>query len=138
MKQKILSAGAVIVHRTPLQCRYLLLRCFRYWDFPKGIVEAGEAPLSAARREVEEETALSALDFLWGTAFLETLPYGPGKVARYYLASTPTDKVELPVNPELGRPEHDEFRWLLYRDARALLSPRLVPVLDWAHGLSAC
>jgi len=36
------------------------------------------------------------------------------------------------VNAELGRPEHDEFRWLPYQEARALLSPRLIPILEWS------
>lgn len=138
MKQKILSAGVVVLHRRPDGCRYLLLRSYRYWDFPKGVVEADEAPLSAACREVREETSLNALEFSWGQDFCETPPYGPGKVARYYVAETLADAVMLPVDPQLGRPEHDEFRWLRYSSARALVSARLLPVLDWAHGLTGC
>ncbi len=138
MKQSMLSAGVVILHRNQHGCRYLLLRCYRYWDFPKGMVEPGEQPLSAACREVEEETSLSELDFLWRQVYLETPPYGKGKVARYYLASTLSDKVALQINPQLGRPEHDEFRWLEYHDARTLLSARLLPVLDWAHAVTGC
>ena len=38
--------------------RYLLLRCFGYWDFAKGELEPGEAPLAAARRELAEEVGL--------------------------------------------------------------------------------
>lgn len=136
MKQKMLSAGVVILRRGQDAGRYLLLRSYHYWDFPKGHVEAGEDPLSAACREVREETSLMELDFFWGHEFRETPPYGQGKVARYYLAETRTDKVELLVNPELGFPEHHEFRWLDYRGARALLSPRLLPILDWAHAVS--
>ncbi|SDY55524.1 bis(5'-nucleosidyl)-tetraphosphatase [Collimonas sp. OK242] len=138
MKQKFLSAGVVLMHREHARCRYLLLRAYSYWDFPKGMVEPGETPQLAACREVREETALDDLDFIWGQAFFETPPYGAGKVARYYLAITHTDSVELKINPQLGRPEHEEFRWLSYRDARVLLSERLVPVLDWAHVLSGC
>jgi len=138
MRQRSLSAGAVIVHRDQGCCRYLLLRSYRYWDFPKGAVELGETPMLAACREIREETGLSDIDFAWGHTFVETAPYGPGKVARYYLALAPTDKVELLVNPQLGRPEHEEFRWLEYCEARQLLSPRLLPVLDWAHALSGC
>ena len=36
--------------------RVLLLRVYNYWDCPKGVVEPGEDPLAAARREVREET----------------------------------------------------------------------------------
>ena len=138
MKQKILSAGIVILRREHIGCRYLLLRSYRHWDFPKGVVEAGEHPFAAACRETREETALDDLDFAWGQAFFETAPYGPGKVARYYVASTRTSGIELGINPQLGRPEHNEFRWLDYPDARALLSPRLLPALDWAHALTGC
>lgn len=39
---------------------------------------------------------------------------------------------------ELGRPEHGEYRWLRYGEARALLSARLIAILDWARGVSGC
>jgi len=113
--------------------RYLLLRAYRYWDFPKGMVEPGEEPLAAAKREVEEETTLTSLQFLWGEAYYETEPYGKGKVARYYLAKATGGEVRLPVNPLLGRPEHEEFRWLPFDAALALLAPRVVEVLKWAR-----
>jgi len=41
--------------------------------------------------------------------------------------------VTLPVSPELGRPEHHEFRWTGWDEARALLPARLLPILDWAR-----
>lgn len=138
MKQKMLSAGVVVLHHGSDGCRYLLLRSYRYWDFPKGMLEAKETPFSAARREVLEETALGGLDFMWGQEFYETLPYGAGKVARYYVALTHTDTVALPINPQLGHPEHHQFLWLEYVEARALLSPRLLPIIDWAHALTGC
>jgi bis(5'-nucleosidyl)-tetraphosphatase len=40
--------------------------------------------------------------------------------------------VELPVNPELGHPEHQEFRWLAFDPARKLVVPRVAAVIDWA------
>lgn len=51
------SAGAVIFYRQPDgQIEYLLLKHNeRYWNFPKGRIEAGEDSLAAARREVEED-----------------------------------------------------------------------------------
>lgn len=129
------SAGVVVARRAPGGWRYLLLRAFRNWDFPKGRVEPREQPREAAVRETREESALADLEFRWGDAFLETEPYAGGKVARYYLACSPSGQVSLPVNPELGRPEHQEFRWLEYGQARPLLSPRLHPILDWARSV---
>jgi len=129
------SAGVVVVRRHPDAWRCLLLRSFRYWDFPKGLVEAGEEPLAAAIREVEEETRLADLAFRWGESFHETEPYSGGKVARYYVAESARGEVSLPVSPELGRAEHDEFRWLRFDAARALLVPRVQAALDWARKL---
>jgi bis(5'-nucleosidyl)-tetraphosphatase len=131
-KSPALSAGVVIVRRFEDQYRYLLLRVRDYWDFPKGIVEPGEDPLAAAIREAEEETTLTHLDFRWGHPFTETEPYGKNKIARYYVAESPQGEVFLPVTEELGKPEHDEFRWLEYDAARGLLVPRVLAVLDWA------
>jgi len=135
MAQEKLSAGVIVVRRETDSCRYLLLRVYNYWDFPKGIVEPGEDPFQTGRREVEEETGLKDLIFSWGYDYRETQPYGPGKVARYYVAETRQIQVVLPVSPELGRPEHHEFRWVNYEEARRLLSPRVVSILDWAHAL---
>jgi 8-oxo-dGTP pyrophosphatase MutT (NUDIX family) len=130
-----LSAGAVVVRPAEEGWRYLLLRAFRNWDFPKGMVAPEEDPRQAAVREVEEEAGLDALEFRWGEVWQETEPYAGGKVARYYLACSPSGRVVLQVSPELGRPEHHEFRWADYAQARAMLPPRLHPVLDWAHGV---
>ena len=66
------------------------------------------------------------------TSFRETPPYARGKVARYYVAESVVGTVVLPVNPELGRPEHHEFRWLELDAAARLLPPRLQQVLLWA------
>jgi bis(5'-nucleosidyl)-tetraphosphatase len=131
----VLSAGAVIVRLFDDQYRYLLLRVRDYWDFPKGMVEPGEDPLVAAIRETEEETTLTGLNFRWGHEFIETEPYGKNKIARYYLAESPQGEVFLPVTEELGKPEHEEFRWMEYDTARGLLVPRVMTVLEWAGKL---
>jgi bis(5'-nucleosidyl)-tetraphosphatase len=128
-----LSAGVVVVRRFGGEPHFLLLRAYDYWDFPKGLVESGEQPFQAAVREVEEETTLADLQFVWGREFRETPPYGKGKIARYYLAESPYGEVDLPVSPELGFPEHEEFRWLVYGSAAELLKDRLQPILKWAY-----
>jgi 8-oxo-dGTP pyrophosphatase MutT (NUDIX family) len=129
----IRSAGVIPVRFGENGPEFLLLRVFRYWDFPKGEVERGEEPLATACREVLEETGLGDLAFNWGGDFYETPPYGrQAKVARYYLAQAGTAEVRLGINPELGAPEHHEFRWVGVERARNLLNPRVAAALDWA------
>lgn len=127
-----LSAGAVIVRRSASGWLFLMLRAYRNWDFPKGMVEAGEDPLAAALREVREETLIEDLEFRWGEVYQETGPYGHRKIARYYLAATHTEKISLPVSLELGRPEHDEWRWVDRDTALSLASTRIQPIVRWA------
>ncbi len=136
MAARILSAGVVVLHWHRDHYRYLLLRAYNYWDFPKGIVEANESPFEAAAREVEEETAITELNFRWGTCFYETPPYNHGrKIARYYVADTPDSSIHLPVNPELGRPEHSEYRWVTRQQAWKMVTPRVQAVLGWSDGI---
>jgi len=127
------AAGAVVFRRSDRGIRILLLRAYKNWDFPKGLVEPGENELAAAKREVEEETGLADLEYPFGEEFKETVPYSGNKVARYYLAETGADKIELPVSSELGRPEHHEYRWVSFDEAEELLPPRLSIVLEWAR-----
>jgi 8-oxo-dGTP pyrophosphatase MutT (NUDIX family) len=127
------AAGAVVFRRSERGIRLLVLRAYKNWDFPKGLIEQGEDALAAARREVLEETGLADLAYPFGDEFKETLPYAGNKVARYYLAETDAEKIELPVSPELGRPEHHEYRWISFDEAEDLLPPRLGVVLEWAR-----
>jgi 8-oxo-dGTP pyrophosphatase MutT (NUDIX family) len=127
-----LSAGVVVVRETDDGWRFLLLRAFSHWDFPKGMVERDEDAAAAAVREVREESLIDDLKFAWGNASTLTGPYSRGKVAEYFIASTATEEVTLPVNDELGRPEHSEYRWVDYEEALRLVSPRVRPVVQWA------
>ncbi len=133
MSVKKHAAGVVVTRGIEGEIRYLLLRCYSYWDFPKGEMEPGEKPLSTAQREAKEETGLSDLQFPWGDVYTETPVYGKGKIARYYLADSPSGEVCLPVSPELGFPEHHEFRWVTYEQARPLVNERIGAVIDWAR-----
>ena len=132
-KIKTRSAGIVPVRLGPAGPEYLLLRAYAYWDFPKGELGPGEAPLATARRELVEETGLHDIVMRWGEDFVETPVYGRGKVARYYLAAVDGGEVVLGISPELGRPEHHEYRWLEFDEALALLNERVAEVLRWAH-----
>ena len=132
----ILSAGIVLVRRQDREWKYLFLRAFRNWDFPEGIVESGEDPLDTAKREMAEEAGISDLHFRWGHIYRETEPYSGGtKVARYYIAETHNSRVVFSVNPELGRPEHHEYRWLTYKEIRDLAPTRLKDIVEWANAV---
>jgi len=128
-----MSAGVVIVSLMERKLKFLLLRAYRNWDFPKGIVEPGESPIDAALREVREETALDDISFDWGLVFMETGPYNKGKIARYYIARSKEQQILLPINPELGVPEHQEARWVSVDKALGLVSARLKPVVRWSY-----
>ena len=133
MAERILSAGVVVVRRAEDGWRVLLLRVYNYWDCPKGLVETGEDPLATARREVGEETGIEDLEFRWGEDFVETPPYSKNKVARYYVAATSRENVRLGVNPQLGKAEHHEWRWLTWDEAEQRVVDRLWNVLRWAQ-----
>lgn len=134
---KILSSGVVPVRYTDGDWKLLVLRAYKNWDFPKGIVEPNEDPLDAARRETEEETGITDLDFIFGEDYKETVPYNVSssghKVARYYVAETRSGDITLPISEELGRPEHHEYRWVTCDEAEDLLPPRLAGVLEWVR-----
>src|SRR5438270_2037750 len=86
------AAGVVVFRRTGNGIYLLILRAYKNWDFPKGLVDPGEDQLAAAKRELKEETGLAGVDFPFGEEYRETLPYAGNKIARYYLGET--DAVE--------------------------------------------
>ena len=130
---KLLSAGVVPFRKTAGGWRLLILRAYKNWDFPKGGIEVGEEPFDTAKRETEEETGLTDLDFPFGEIYRDTLPYAGGKIARYYIGETGVEDVRLPISHELGRPEHHEWRWVSFDEAEDLLPPRLATVIHWAR-----
>ncbi|MGI9247841.1 MAG: NUDIX domain-containing protein [Woeseiaceae bacterium] len=133
MTEQKLSCGVVMARQTEDGWLTLMLRAFHHWDFPKGIREHGEEPMQAALREVGEETSIADLAFDWGDRFFETGPYSRGKVARYYIASTRQEAVEMGISPVTGEPEHHEWRWVTFDEAYDLGSPRVRQIVQWAR-----
>ena len=108
IEEKKLSCGVVIARQQEDAWLTLLLRAYHNWDFPKGICEESEQPFDAAKREVEEESGI-------------------------VLARTRQEEVEMGISPELGRPEHSEFRWVSFDEAYDLTAPRVREVVVWAR-----
>ena len=129
----ILSCGFVVMRRGSEGWQTVMLRAYSHWDFPKGVREDGESPLEAARREVEEETSITDLQLDWGERFIESGPYSKGKVARYYLGRTEQSRITMGIAPELGRPEHSEYRWVDFDGAHDLAVPRVRLIVRWAR-----
>ena len=133
MSDSRLSCGVVLARKTDTGWVTLMLRAFHHWDFPKGIRERGEEPMQAAIREVGEETGVTELSFDWGDRFFETGPYSRGKIARYFIATTTQEKVEMGLSPETGEPEHHEWRWVSFDEAFDLGAPRVRSIVQWAR-----
>ena len=130
----ILSAGIIPI-RVENDCwEVMFLRAYRNWDFPKGIVEPGETPLQAALRESREEAGLGRPAFRWGPVYRETAPYGK-KIARYYPAVINESRVTLAVNPDIGKPEHHEYRWCPPDELFELAPARLQSIAAWVRDL---
>lgn len=133
MNESRLSCGVVLARKTDTGWVTLMLRAFHHWDFPKGIRERGEEPMQAAIREVGEETGVTELSFDWGDRYFETGPYSRGKIARYFIATTTQEKVEMGLSPETGEPEHHEWRWVSFDEAFDLGAPRVRSIVQWAR-----
>jgi bis(5'-nucleosidyl)-tetraphosphatase len=131
-------AGFVVCRKTEEGVKYLLLyRRGTYWNFPKGKFEEGENDLSAALRELNEETGLAEADLAIVPGFKTQLRYNfkIGEERIYdtvilYLAET--EKADVVISPR----EHSGYAWFLFADAMKVVGGKYVGtkrVLKQAH-----
>jgi predicted NUDIX family NTP pyrophosphohydrolase len=108
------------------------------WAIPKGLVEEGEAPEAAARREFEEELGSRPQGAL--TA-LGRIRQKSGKYVEAFALEGDLDAGAIVSNsftlewpPRSGRfqsfPEVDRARWFTIPEARAMILPSQAPILD--------
>lgn len=113
----VLAAGAV-VSRSGREV--LLVHRPRYddWSFPKGKLDRGEHPTSAAVREVEEETGLRVR--LGPALAPQRYPHGSRMKSVYYWAARVAGDDD--VSGYLVNEEIDEVGWFRRDDAALLLT----------------
>jgi predicted NUDIX family NTP pyrophosphohydrolase len=112
----------------------------RAWSIPKGLLEAAEDPLAAAKREFFEEIGTAAPDAEYRV--LGDVRYSSGKLISVFAAEAadfaPSEIVSntfaLEWPPRSGRtqtfPEVDDARWVPLDEARNKLVAGQVPALD--------
>lgn len=108
------------------------------WMIPKGAIEPGEQPAEAALREFEEETGtrLSSVPFP-----LKKIRQAGGKYVDAFAlegdldaAAVRSNEFEVEWPPRSGQrqrfPEVVEARWMSLAEARAMMLPSQLPLLD--------
>ena len=120
--QREISAGIIVYRKTNQGLRFLLLyHGGRYWNFPKGHIEAEEKALQAAIRETMEEAGLKRADLKIDNIFkaYEKFNFFKNKVkvfktVIFYLAETKNREIRISG-------EHEGFGWFSYKEAINLL-----------------
>lgn len=142
-----LSAGILLYRRRSSETQVLLIhpggpywakKQAGAWMIPKGGVDAGEKPADAALREFEEELGSPPP----AEAFpLCRVKQSGGKVVEVFAAEGDFDPATLKSSdfemewpPRSGRmqlyPEADDVRWMTLAEARRMMLPSQIPMLD--------
>ena len=142
-----LSAGVLLFRHSDGETQVLLIRPggpfwknkdVGAWMIPKGAVEPGEGPAEAALREFEEETGtrLTTVPFA-----LARIRQAGGKHVEAFAVEGDLDSAAIKSNefalewpPRSGRvqsyPEAAEARWMTMEEARRMMLPSQLPLLD--------
>lgn len=145
----VISAGVLVYRRTEHGLEFLLghpggplwaRKDAGAWMIPKGVVESGEEPLAAARREFEEETGLTAPS---GLRQLRPIRQAGGKTvlcwageADFDLASFRPGQFDMEWPPRSGKrvafPEVDRIAYFAAEAALEKILPSQAPLIGEA------
>lgn len=117
MNEREFSSGGVIIKKKGEGVRVLLIKdSYGRWTWPKGHVEKGETPITAATREIAEEVGLTDIRMIDEIAKINYFYKREGKliyktVYLFLFESTGPEKVTAQLT------EIKEARWLKPEDA---------------------
>jgi len=133
LKQKLKYRQAVFVviyKKQEGKTFYLVLKRKKHWtgwEFTKGGIEKNEKPLTAAKREVFEESGLVPMRVLEFSKkgkykYPKLLKDRPGYIGQSYqlFAAQVQDNLGR-IEPQVDRKEHSKYKWLEYSQAKKIL-----------------
>jgi 8-oxo-dGTP pyrophosphatase MutT (NUDIX family) len=139
MRPNEISSGGVVVRRAPGGYEVCLVSDGRHWGFPKGLIEPGETPETAAMREISEEAGIPAASLVLRAPLpLSEYVYRRANHGALVFKRVHHFIVEAPEGTELhpDPAEIAEAAWLGFDAAKARLSFRnSVAVLESARQL---
>ena len=113
------SSGGVVYRKKDTAIQILMLKDQKgHWTFPKGMIEKGESPEEAAKREIGEEVGLHAIEikekldsvqyfFKWENELVK-------KTVHYFLAEFTGSEEPVPQTEE----GIEEVRWFSTEEAQ--------------------
>jgi len=151
-----ISAGLLLFRRVRGQLEVFLVhpggpfwkdRDAGAWSIPKGLIDEGEEPLAAARREFQEETGITDVGWALPTASVDkfiplgTIKQKAGKIVEAWACEGDADATKIKSNltrVELPRgsgrwiqvPEVDRAGWFSPEEAREKINPAQAEFID--------